>query len=204
MIDYDRLTLGGTAHYYVSYDAEETGRLQAETMIDCLAQQGVTDPRVIILDGATGVDNNAVLLDKGVHEVLDPLVAAGRATIEGESSVRGWRSALAGPTFKVALDAADRQVDGVLAANDVIADAVIGVLTEERLGGHVVVAGQGSGTEGLRNIVTGQQSMTVFQDPRAQADAAARLAIALVSGRRPSAAGFDLVEFADPARRAAP
>ena len=198
VIDYDRLNLGGTARYYVSYDAEDTGRLQAQTMVDCLAQQGVIDPRVLILDGGTDVDNNAVLLDRGAHEVLDPLVAAGRATIEGESSVKGWTIADAGPTFKVALDAAGGQADAVLAANDEIADAVIGVLTEDRLAGAVVVAGQGSGTEGLRNIVTGQQSMTVFQDARAEADAAARLAIALVAGKHPSAAAFHLVRFTDP------
>ena len=72
MIDYDRLTLGGTARYYVSYDAEDTGRLQAQTMIDCLAQQGVTDPRVLIMNGATEVDNNAVLLDKGAARGARP------------------------------------------------------------------------------------------------------------------------------------
>ena len=111
------------------------GRLQAQTLIDCLAQQGVTDPRVIILDGGTDVDDGAVLMDKGVHEVLDPLVAAGRATIEEEATVKGWRAVNAAPTFRVALDAAGGQVDGVLAASDGIADAVIGVLAQDGLDG---------------------------------------------------------------------
>ena len=71
-----------------------------------------------------------MLLDKGAHEVLDPLVAAGRATIEEESSVKGLAIADAAPAFQVALDAAGGQADGVLAANDEIADAVIGVLPE--------------------------------------------------------------------------
>ena len=52
---------------------------------------------------------------------------------------------------------------------------VIGVDRRQARNGSVAVTGSGSGIEGLRNIVTGQQSMTVFEDPRAEADAVARL-----------------------------
>jgi D-xylose transport system substrate-binding protein len=198
VIDYDHLALGGTARYYVSVDAESVGRLQAQTLIDCLAQQGITDPRVIIMDGGTDVDDGAVLMDKGVHEVLDPLVASGRATIEEEATVKGWRAVNAAPTFRVALDAAGERVDGVLAASDEIADAIIRVLAQDGLDGQVAVAGRGSGTQGLRNIVSGGQSMTMFEDPRDEAAAAAQLAAALVAGRSPSAAGLSLVPYSDP------
>ena len=65
------------------------------------------------MDGGTDVDDGAVLLDKGVHEVLDPLVSAGRVTIADEAAVKGWRVANAAPAFLVALDASGGQVDGV-------------------------------------------------------------------------------------------
>jgi D-xylose transport system substrate-binding protein len=198
VIDYDHLTLGGSARYYVSTDAESIGRLQAKTLTECLSDQGVVDPRIIIIDGGTDVDNGAVLLDKGVHEELDPLVAAGQATIEEEASVTGWRSDQAATVFRVALDAAGGQVDGVLAASDDIADAVIGVLAQNRLDGQVVVAGQGSTAQGLRNIVTGRQSVTMFEDPRDEPEAAAQLAAALVVGRRPSLTGLAVRPFTDP------
>jgi len=81
VIDYDRVNLGGTAPYYVSFDNEDVGKLQAQTMIDCLTAQGVTDPNIIMMNGGTDIDNNAVLFQKGAHEVLDPLVSAGKATI---------------------------------------------------------------------------------------------------------------------------
>jgi D-xylose transport system substrate-binding protein len=197
VIDVDRLTLGGSAQYYVAFDAEAIGRMQAQTLIECLWQQGITDPRVIIMDGGTDVDDGAVLLDKGVHEVLDPLVSAGRVTIAEEAAVKGWRVANAAPAFLVALDASGGQVDGVVAADDGIADGVIGVLARQARNGSVAVTGQGSGIQGLRNIVTGQQSMTVFEDPRAEADAVARLAVTLVSGRRPTAAGLRVEHYAD-------
>jgi D-xylose transport system substrate-binding protein len=104
----------------------------------------------------------------------------------------------AAPTFTQALTAAGGKVDGVLAANDDIANAVIGVLKQSGLNGHVVVTGQDSGVEGLQNIITGQQSMTIFKNVKLEAQAAAQLAIALIGGKDPSSAGLTLTKFNDP------
>jgi D-xylose transport system substrate-binding protein len=194
VIDYDRVNLGGTAPYYVSFDNEDVGKLQAQTLLDCLKQDGVTSPNIIMMDGGTDVDNNAVLFAKGAHEVLD----GSSAKVVQEATVKGWLVQNAAPAFQQALTAAGGQVDGVLAANDDIANAVIGVLKTQGLNGHVVVTGQDSGTEGLQNIVTGQQSMTIFKNVKLEANAAAQLAIALIEGKNPASAGMTLAPFADP------
>ena len=60
------------------------------------------------------------------------------------------------------------------------------MLKNSGLDGHVVVTGQDSGVEGLQNIITGQQSMTVFKDVTLEADAASQLAIALAAGKDPA------------------
>jgi D-xylose transport system substrate-binding protein len=198
VIDYDRVNLGGTAPYYVSFDNEDVGKLQAQTMMDCLDAQGITNPKIIMMDGGTDVDNNAVLFAKGAHEVLDPLKASGKITIEQEATVKGWLVANAAPAFSQALTASGGKVDAVLAANDDIANAVIGVLKTNGLNGKVVITGQDSGTEGIDNIISGQQSMTVFKNVKLEANAAAQLAIALMTGKDPSAAGMTLTDFADP------
>jgi D-xylose transport system substrate-binding protein len=198
VIDYDRPNLGGTAPYYVSFDNEEVGKLQAQTLIDCLTAQGVDKPSIIMMNGGTDVDNNAVLFQKGAHEVLDPLVDAGKATISQEATVKGWTISNAAPAFQQALTAANGSVDGVVAANDDIANAVIGVLKDSGLDGHVVITGQDSGPVGLQNIITGKQSMTVFKNVTVEATAASQLAIALASGKDPAAAGLTLSPFDDP------
>jgi D-xylose transport system substrate-binding protein len=198
VIDYDRINLGGTAPYYVSFDNEDVGRLQAQTMIDCLTAQGVDNPNIIMMNGGTDVDNNAVLFQKGAHEVLDPLVDQGKATITQEATVKGWLVENAAPTFQQALTAAGGSVDGVLAANDSIANAVIGVLKNSGLNGHVVVTGQDASVEGLQNIVTGEQSMTVFKDVTLEVDAATQLATLLAQGKDPASAGLTLNPFDDP------
>jgi D-xylose transport system substrate-binding protein len=198
VIDYDRVNLGGTATYYVSFDNEDVGKLLAHAMLDCLSAQKVDHPRIIMMDGGTDVDNNAVLLAKGAHEVLDPLTASGSITIEQEAAVKGWKVENAAPAFSQALTASGNRVDGVLAANDTIANAVIGVLAKHGLNGHVVVTGQDAGTEGLQNIVKGQQSVTVFKDIRLEATTTAQLAAALMAGKTPAASGIALRGFDDP------
>jgi D-xylose transport system substrate-binding protein len=198
VIDYDRVNLGGTAGYYVSFDNEDVGKLQAQTLVDCLDAQKVKKPKIIMMDGGTDVDNNAVLFKKGAHSVLDPLADAGKLSIEQEAVVKGWKVENAAPAFNQALTASNGQVDGVLAANDDIANATIGVLKNQGLDGHVVITGQDAGVAGLQNIVNGKQSMTIFKNVKLEAQAASQLAIALIGGKDPSSAGLTLAPFADP------
>jgi D-xylose transport system substrate-binding protein len=198
VIEYDRVDPGGTAGYLVGFDYEDIGKLQAQTLIDCLARQGVTDPRIIVLNGDTDADDDAVLQAKGVHEVLDPLVSAGRASIVGEASVKGRQTAAAATAFTLALHAADGRVDAVVAADDVIAGAVLGVLTTAGHPDGVAVTGLGATVEGLRNVTDGRQTMTVYADPQSEAEAAARLASALMSGAPGVLAAMHLTSFDDP------
>jgi len=190
----DRVNLGGSAAYYVSFDNEEVGKLQGQTLADCLSAGGVSTPSVLAMNGGTDVDNNAVLFAKGANSVLMPLQQQGKLKIASESVVKGWKTANAAPTFTQALTAAGGQADGVLAANDDIANAVIGVLQQNGAAGHVFVTGQDGQVEGLQNILKGQQSMTIFKNVMYETNAAAKLAIALIGGQDPSSMG---VTFSD-------
>lgn len=197
VIDYDRVNLGGSAQYYVSFDNEKVGKLQGQTLVDCLSQANVTKPQIVEMDGGTDVDNNAVLFKKGAQSVLTPLQSQGKLKIVSDSVVKGWDVNQAAPTFTQALTAAGGKVDGVLAANDDIANAVIGVLQSKGLAGKVQVTGQDAGVEGIQNILEGKQCMTVFKDVKKEADAASKLAIALAKGQDASSAGT-LAPFDDP------
>jgi D-xylose transport system substrate-binding protein len=198
VIDYDRVNLGGTAQYYVSFDNEDVGKLQGQTLVDCLNQDGAKDPTIIEMAGGKDVDNNAVLFANGANSVLKPLQSDSKLKIASESVVKGWDVNQAAPLFTQALTANGGKVDGVLAANDDIANAVIGVLKGNGLAGHVVVTGQDSGIEGLQNIINGQQSMTIFKNVKLEANAAAQLAIALIADKDPASVGLTLSKFDDP------
>src|SRR4030081_3757000 len=58
VIDYDRLTLGGGADYYVAFDNPRGGKLQGEGLVNCVKQAGIAKPVVAELNGAP-TDNNA-------------------------------------------------------------------------------------------------------------------------------------------------
>ena len=80
----------------------------------------------------------------------------------------------------------------------IVFGAVIGVLKNSGLDGHVVVTGQDAGVSGIQGIVNGKQSMTVFKNVKLEAQAAAQLAILLIQGKDPSTAGITLSDFSDP------
>jgi D-xylose transport system substrate-binding protein len=90
VIDYDRVNPGGQAAYYVSFDNLEVGTLQGQTLVDCLNQSGASKPKIIMEDGGTDVDNNAVLFAQGARNVLTPLQKSGTLTIESEVVDKGW------------------------------------------------------------------------------------------------------------------
>src|SRR5918997_6346920 len=83
-IDYDRLTLGGSAEYYVSFDNTAVGRLQGEGLVQCLGED--TEANIAFLNGSPD-DNNAKLFSEGAHEVLDEI---SNYTEVAEQAVPGW------------------------------------------------------------------------------------------------------------------
>src|SRR4051812_7662615 len=178
VIDYDRVNLGGTGDYYVSFDNPSVGKLQAQGLLDCLGNK--PGAQIIMLNGGTDIDNNAVQFKKGAHEVLDPAAAAGKIKIAQEVDVSKWDNATAATDMQQLLTKNGGKVDGVLAANDGIGGAAIGVLKSKNL--KVPVTGQDASIQGLQYVLTGEQCMTVFKDVSKEAAAASALAIALVHG----------------------
>lgn len=201
VIDYDRTNLsgGGNAAYYVSFDNEKVGELQGQALLDGLAAAGKTSAAdVIEVDGGTDVDNNAVLFKQGALKILTPAQSAGKIKIVSDSVDKGWDVNQVNGIFTQALTANGGKVDAVLSANDGIAQAVIGVLKSNGLAGKVVITGQDATIPGLQSILEGTQYMTVFKDVSKEADAASKLAIALVKGQDPSSAGLTLTKFSVP------
>ena len=185
-IDYDRLTLGGSSDYYVSFDNVAVGKLQGEGLVACLDKTGKANPAVAELNGSPD-DNNATLFAQGYNSVLNPLYAAGKYKKAGNQSVPMWDKDKAVTIFQGMFTAAGGNIDGVLAANDTLGNAAITILRQN--GKTVPVTGQDASVQGLQNILAGQQCMTVFKDVKKEADAASKLAIALIKGQSPETAG---------------
>jgi len=181
-IDYDRLTLGGSADVYVSYDNTKVGELQGQGLADCLGDEKAN---IAYLNGSP-TDNNATLFSEGAHSVLDE---DSNYTVVGEQAVPDWDPDQAVTIFEQLYTQAKGEVDGVLAANDGLAGAAISTLEKNGVNGEVPVTGQDATVEGLQAILTGDQCMTVYKSAKQEAAALAEVAIALAQGDEPDTNG---------------
>jgi len=181
-IDYDRLTLGGSADVYVSYDNNQVGALQGQGLADCLGEK----PANLIYLNGSPTDNNATLFSDGAHSVLDE---DSNYTTVGEQAVPDWDPDQAVTIFEQLYTQADGDVQGVYAANDGLAGSVISILQKNGVEGTVPVTGQDATVEGLQNILSGDQCMTVYKSAKAEAAALSEVAIALAQGDEPETNG---------------
>jgi D-xylose transport system substrate-binding protein len=180
VIDYDRLNLGGSSSYYVSFDNVKVGELQGQGFADGMknAPQGAN---VIEIEGAP-TDNNATLFHDGQQKVLKPLYDSGKLKLVQSQPIENWDNQKGGQVFEQILTSNGGKVDGVVAANDGLAGAVITVLKKVGLNGKVPVTGQDATPDGLQAVLRGDQYMTVFKPIKDEAEAAAKLAAALAKG----------------------
>ncbi len=185
VIDYDRLTLGGSADYYVSFDNVAVGKLQGQGLVNCLNKAGVTNPKIAELNGSP-TDNNATLFKQGYDSVLNPLYKSGKATKVADQSVPDWDNQKALTIFEQMLQKTSNKIDGVLAANDGLGNAAISAIKARKLK-QIPVTGQDATAEGIQNILAGDQCMTVYKAIKQEADAASKLAIALAKKQQPPA-----------------
>jgi D-xylose transport system substrate-binding protein len=185
VIDYDRLTLKGSADYYVSFNNVTVGKLQGEGLKKCLEDSGVSKPNIAELNGSP-TDNNATLFKQGYDSVLDPMYKAGEAKKVADQSVPDWDNQQALTIFEQMLQKTNNKIDGVLAANDGLGNAVISALKQRKLK-NIPVTGQDATAQGIQHILAGEQCMTVYKAVAKEADAAAKLAISLSKGEEPPA-----------------
>jgi D-xylose transport system substrate-binding protein len=179
-IDYDRLTLGGGASYYVSFDNVQVGSLMGKGLIQCLDKEGKSQANIIEIDGDP-TDNNATLFKQGYEEALKPKIDSGDYTLVGDQTGK-WNATVAGTAFEQLYTQANGKVDGVISANDTMAGGIIAILAKNNLDGKVPVTGQDASVEGLQRILAGTQCMSVYKNGALEAEDASKLAIDLANG----------------------
>jgi D-xylose transport system substrate-binding protein len=191
-IDYDRLTLNGGADYYVSFDNERIGELQGYGLTKCLRLRNAVNPMVAELNGAPS-DGNAIFLKNGYDFVLQGQYDSGAFRKGPDQFVPDWTAEQGRQVFEQMLKQQPK-IDAVVAANDDIAGAVIDVLKKNKLNGRVPVTGQDATVEGLRNVLAGDQCLTIYKRYRSEAYTAASLGAKLYRGETPKVGG----ELKDP------
>ena len=186
-IDYDRQVVGGIAKVYVSFDGKAVGAAQARGVVNAL--KGKSKPVVAELWGGP-TDQNAFWFKSGNDAVLNPLFKSGKLTKGPQQFVPLWLATNAQPIFEQMLLKTNNKIDGAIAANDGIAGAVIAALKAKKLK-PIALSGQDATVQGVQNIISGWQTMTVYKFVPLEANAAAKAAVALLKHTKvPGVNGF--------------
>jgi D-xylose transport system substrate-binding protein len=182
-IDYDREIVGGTGAVYVSFDNPFVGKLQGQGVVAGLKADGKYSQHPVVAELNGGpTDNNAFLFKSGYDSVLKPLYAKGTFKKGPDQFVPNWDNQQAGTIFAQMLVKTSNKIDAVAAANDGLANAVVVQLKAHKLS-PIPLSGQDATPQGVQNIISGWQTMTVYKDVRLEAKAAAKAAVQLAKGQ---------------------
>jgi D-xylose transport system substrate-binding protein len=181
VISYDRLITDADIDYYISFDNETVGKLQAESLIKKLKEDGKKGS-IVMINGAP-TDNNAGLFKKGAHSVIDN----SDFKVAKEYDTPDWSPDKAQQEMEQAITALGKGgFVGVYAANDGTAGGAIAAMKSAGVDPKTTpTTGQDAELAGIQRIVAGEQYMTVYKAYKPEAETAAELANALVQGKEP-------------------
>jgi D-xylose transport system substrate-binding protein len=186
VIDYDRLSVGGSRRYYVGFDDVQVGALLATGLATCMSNWKVLKPHVLVMYGAP-TDNQATLFAQGYTAVLGNNFRSRKWTQVGKIATTAgtWDPPTALAEFKQQFTA-HPDINAVLIPNDENAAPIITYLQHKGVKAKTFpVTGQDATPTGLRNILAGYQCGTVYKPIYREAQAAAALAMYLRAGKMP-------------------
>jgi D-xylose transport system substrate-binding protein len=185
VIDYDRLTLGGSRAYYISFNNVLVGTTMGNGFVSCATAWHVTKPNVLVMKGDP-TDNNATLFAQGYLGVLNPHFSSGSYVNVGEPAGT-WTPSVALSEFQQQFTA-HKNINSVLTPNDENAAPIIHYLQTQGVKSKTFpVTGQDATTIGLQNILAGYQCGTVYKPIYLEAEGAVALAMYLRAHQTPPA-----------------
>jgi D-xylose transport system substrate-binding protein len=192
-IDYDRQVVGGIAKVYVSFDGKAVGAAQARGVINGLKAAGKygsgKKPVVAELWGGP-TDQNAFWFKSGNDAVLNPLFKSTKIAKGPQQFVPLWLATNAQPIFEQMLLKTNNKIDGAVAANDNIAGAVVASLKAHHLK-PIALSGQDATVQGVQNIISGWQTMTVYKYVPTEVNATVKAIKAMLKHKKiPGVNGF--------------
>lgn len=178
VISYDRLALNSDVDLYVTFDRQEIGKMQAEYLV-----QRAPKGNYVLIGGSPN-DEGAKALHTAQMKVLQPYIGRGDIHVVADGFIQDWVASQAYIYMLKAIETANGNVAGVIAANDALAGGAIQALREHGLAGKTMVSGQDADLAAVICIAQGEQSMTVYKPIAQEADRAAEEAVRLASGKK--------------------
>ena len=176
---------------YVTFDGKAVGAAQAKGVLAGMKAKGTYKGGTVAELWGGQTDQNAFWFKSGNDAVFNPLFKSGPIKKGPAQFVPDWDANNAATIFNQMLVKTSNNIQGVLAANDNIAGAVVADLKAKKLK-PLPLSGQDASVQGVQNIISGWQTGTVYKYVPAEANAAAAAAIALIKGQKPKTNGYRL------------
>jgi D-xylose transport system substrate-binding protein len=181
VIAYDRRISGIGYDYFVSFDNVKVGEVQGQALLDELDKRGTATTGQIVMINGSPTDPSSADYKKGAHTALDGKVKIGR-----EFDTPDWSPDKAQEQMEQAITSLGRDsIVGVYSANDGMATGAIAALKRAGYATLPALTGQDAELAAVQRIVTGEQTMTIYLNIKAQAENAAEAAVALAKGEQP-------------------
>jgi D-xylose transport system substrate-binding protein len=183
VIDYDRLTLGGSAQYYVSFNNVQVGKLIGQGLVSCISAWKIAKPQVVVMHGAA-TDNNATQFAQGYDSVLKPYFSSGKY-VDVVNTADTWDPPTAETEFQEAYTA-HPNINAAVIPNDETGSPIISYLQSQHVAPKTFpTTGQDATATGLDDILSGYQCGTVYKPIFIEASAATAIALYLRAGKTP-------------------
>jgi D-xylose transport system substrate-binding protein len=182
VVSYGRLVADAPLDYYVSIDPFDVGVQQGEALMSALKKKGVSNPRIIMINGAP-TDSNAKPYKDGALSVFKKQ----GATVVKTYDTPDWSPDKAQTEAQQAVTALGKTgFDAVYVANDGMATGAVAALKSANIDpSSKPVTGQDAEVTGVQRLLTCDQLMTVYQPIPKIAATAAELAVPLAQGKTP-------------------
>ena len=197
VIAYDRLLMDtDSVSYYATFDNKGVGILIGRYVEKKLNLQNTDKTFNAEFFAGSDDDNNAHFLNEGVFEVLQPYIDSGRLKVLSDEtdfktiSILRWSTERAKDRMKKILKNyyTDKKVDVIISPYDGISYGIIDALKDEgyEVGKNFpLITGQDADLQAIKNILSGEQTMTIFKDTRTLAEKCVTMVEAVLEGKAP-------------------
>jgi len=199
VIAYDRLIMNSDAvSYYATFDNFGVGVIQGQFLADKLDLKNRTTPAHLELFTGAPDDNNCVYFWGGAMSILKPYIDNGMVIIKSgqtsreQCSTPNWSTEEAQKRMENLITSCSygpqgTKLDAVLSSNDSVAQGISNALMDAgyTVDNFPILTGQDCDVTSVKNMIKGEQSMSVFKDTRTLASKVVTMVDALMKGGEP-------------------
>ena len=174
---YNRMIKNSEVDFFVGSNNDLIGNV----MVDAVLKQKPSGNFIIL--GGDKFDKNGEELQASIKKYLTPKLDNNQINIVYETFIEKWDPNIAAFEMRKVISLFGDDIDAVFAGYDGMSTSIIEVLKEYDLAGKVAVTGQDAELVGCKNVIAGNQSMTVFHPLKTIAEKGAQIAIEMANGK---------------------